>query len=594
MAGFRSSLFLCFLLFCTLECTACFILFLSDGQQILVGNHEDWFAKDAAIKINPPVKGKYGSVTFTFLSEGWAQGGMNEKGLFFDAARTPMQEIHFGAGVKKFPGYIWQAMLDRCATVEEAIRFLNGYALTDLQETHVMLADATGRAVILGVQHGEVAFKQFTQSYLMQTNFNPWQPELSDEPTCWRYQKAGQHLSLHPVASLENMKSILEQTHQDSLTVYSNIYDLRNKIIYTYNKRNFKKAVVIRLPDAFHHGNCMVALDSLEADSLAWQRHANARNITISGKVVDARTKNPIPFANIGILEKNIGTLSDPDGSFDLNVPAQFAYDSVLFSSIGFGSKKIPLPQLRKNKTGLITLDPSSTLLGEVVIKGKKLSHKIVRLGWMGGKDGILPFDTTQGGGAVALLVKAPSAPFHVEKLQVRLIYNSKDTSRLRLHFYAYDSVRKIPSRELLTKDIILKETKHFGWLRYDLSSHEILLNENYFLIGFEWIDNRHARTLLLEGLRDWEKWKKAAYENGNKNVELIIARENGTETKNYKYHGNMMSWPGFKKLPPFTGLMIQTGKTGDTLPLKTFERKTSFGEWREISATLNAVVTIS
>jgi hypothetical protein len=53
------------------------------------------------------------------------------------------------------------------------------------------------------------------------------------------------------------------------------------------------------------------------------------------------------------------------------------------------------------------------------------------------------------------------------------------------------------------------------------------------------------------------------------------------------------MTWPGFRKLPPFTGLMIQTGKDEKTMSLKTFERKTSFGQWIEIHSTLNAVVTV-
>ena len=110
-----------FIFFSTINSNACFILFLSDGKQILVGNHEDWFAKDAAIKINTPSSGRLGSIIFTFLSEGWAQGGMNEKGLFFDAARTPFQEVNFNTDARKYPGYIWQAMLDKCASVEEAI-----------------------------------------------------------------------------------------------------------------------------------------------------------------------------------------------------------------------------------------------------------------------------------------------------------------------------------------------------------------------------------------------------------------------------------------------------------------------------------------
>jgi hypothetical protein len=412
---------------------------------------------------------------------------------------------------------------------------------------------------------------------------------------CWRYEKTEQHLVVNSAASLDNMKSILQQTHQDSLTVYSNIYDLKNKTIYTYNKRDFKKAIVTSLPDAFHHGNCMVSLDSLASDSSTWKKCTPGipNSIKISGKVIETKSRKPIPFVNIGIIEKNVGTLSDPDGSFEINFPLQYAHDSLIFSSIGFAKKKIPISEIKRSKIVTIELEQSGTMLHEVVVSAKKISTKIQRLGWMGGKDGVLPFDTIQGGGAVALLVKSPSIPFLIEKLQVRLLYNSKDTCKLRLHLYAYDSVHNVPADELLSKEIILKETKRFGWLRFDLSGYEITLNEKYFLIGFEWIDDRRTRKSLLEGFRDWEKWKKEQFETGNKNVEFIAAGSNGNKIPSYKYHGNMMTWPGFKNLPPFTGLMIQSGKDEKTTSLKTFERKTSFGTWAQIHSTLNAVVTI-
>jgi len=85
----------------------------------------------------------------------------------------------------------------------------------------------------------------------------------------------------------------------------------------------------------------------------------------------------------------------------------------------------------------------------------------------------------------------------------------------------------------------------------------------------------------------------KEQFETGNKNVEYIAAGRNGNNSPSYKYHGNMMNWPGFKSLPPFTGLMVQTGKGEKTISLKTFERKTSFGSRPEIRSALNAVVTI-
>ena len=97
----------------------------------------------------------------------------------------------------------------------------------------------------------------------------------------------------------------------------------------------------------------------------------------------------------------------------------------------------------------------------------------------------------------------------------------------------------------------------------------------------------------MVDGLKDWENWKKEQYTVGNSKV-TPLSNEDGTKSGLYKYHGNMMDWPGFAKLPPFTGLMVQTGKTDESAGYRTFERKTSFGTWAELPSTLNAVITVS
>jgi len=572
---------------------ACFILFLKDENNILVANHEDWFADDAAIKINPPLQGRYGSVIFTFLTEGWAQGGMNEKGLFFDAAQTPYQEISFGRDKTTPKNYPWQEILDKAATVREALEMLNRYALPELSEATVMLGDATGDAAIIGVHNNEMDIRPLDERYLIQTNFNRWHPELNNEPKCERYQKAEQIVSGRSDVNVATMRTILEQTHQDSLTVYSNIYDLKNKTIYTYNKRNFSDAIITNIPDIFKYGECLFSLDSLS------RNHSYVDNcqpppekfFTVMGKVTDDKGM-PLPYANIGLYEKNVGTLSDPDGTFEITLPASSGNDSLIFSAVGYEIKKIAISGLKLSKShSNIRLTPIAILLDEVTVSDKKLKSKIMRLGWMGGKDGILPLDTVMGGGAVALLVEAPRAPFYIEKLQLRLMYNSKDTIKFRFHVYEFDSINRKPGKDLLNREIILTEQKKFGWLRFDLAHENIMVDKRKICIGFEWIDDRQYRMGMINGLRQWELWKKEQFALGNKKVEFMSPKSG--DVGGYKYHGNMMDWPGFKALPPFTGLMVETGKHSETENLLTFERKTSFGQWTENPSTLNAVITI-
>ncbi|MGE0771977.1 MAG: carboxypeptidase-like regulatory domain-containing protein [Cyclobacteriaceae bacterium] len=569
----------------------CFILVMKSGTQVLVTNHEDWFAQDAAIRVHPRGANQFGSMVFTFVSEGWAQGGINEHGLFFDAAYTPYQQVDFPIEKKRFAGYIWQAMLDRCKDVAEALEFLDGYQLPDLQESHIVLADASGQAVILGVDHGRVVRKHLAANYLLQTNFNPWQPELSDEPRCWRSETAIKIISSRQHLDEKVALEVLKATHQDTLTVYSNLYDLSNKTITVYHKRHFGKPIKIAFDEFMLRGDCMIALDDLEKHGATDAQCQDGRwgHLKIKGRVLNATNATPVPYTNIGMMNRELGTLSDEDGTFELMIPLSSMDDSLRFSSIGFKSRSLHIGP-RLNGEIVVRLQPVARVLNEVEIKRPR-QFKVARLGWMGGRDGVLPMDTVQGGGAVAMLVEAPAAPVFIEKFQVRLMYNSKDTLKLRLHFYALDTLSGGPGHELLQKEVMLTETKKYGWLRYDLRHLGISIPHQQFFVGLEWIDERATRQQMINGLRDWEQWKKIQFEEGNNKVERIIDAKNGKIL--YKYHGNMMNWPGFRELPPFTGLMVETGKHKKTERHKTFERKTSFAPWRELDSTLNAVVVV-
>ena len=574
--------------FCyALTAQSCLILFLADGEQVLVANHEDWFAKDAAVRVIPANTDRYASVIFTFESEGWAQGGINEHGLFFDGAYTPYYEVSF-TGKEKYTGYIWQDVLDKCKNVEEALKFISRYALPELSEAHIVLADAAGNAVLIGVSNGQMSVKR-SKKELLQTNFNPWHPDLSDEPVCERYQKAIQILRADASDAKSTLLEVLRNTHQDSLTVYSNIYDLKNKTISVVDRRKFDEVVELPFSVLMEKGDCMMPVSELSEQ--IGEVSCIESSFLLRGKVVDQDGKS-LPFVNIGIAGTDAGTISDPDGTYELYVDEDRIADDITFSSIGYETKRIRIGILRNGPN--VVLVEKATVLEEVVVQEKR-SFKIARLGHMGGKDGVLPFDTIQGGGAVAVLLESPEKGFYVDKLQYRLLFNSKDTSRFRLHFFEYDSINDGPGKELLDEEIFLEGTKRFGWERFDLRSYGIYIPNKKFFVAYEWVEERAQREKMLEGLKDWEDWKRKEYVSGNSKVELVNdLHPDGSAWTYYKYHGNMMNWPGWEQLPPFTGLMVETGKTDKTQSYRTFERRTSFSPWIEKRVTLNSVVVIS
>ena len=45
----------------------------------------------------------------------------------------------------------------------------------------------------------------------------------------------------------------------------------------------------------------------------------NSQDLQISGVVLDQLTRDPIPFANISVLGKSIGAITDSVGQFKIN-----------------------------------------------------------------------------------------------------------------------------------------------------------------------------------------------------------------------------------------------------------------------------------
>src|SRR5688500_12043117 len=69
---------------------------------------------------------------------------------------------------------------------------------------------------------------------------------------------------------------------------------------------------------------------------LASNSNAHEAFISITGKLVDSKSKEPIPYASVYIKGKSIGTTTNEDGRFQFHVPSGFAKDTLVVSVIGY------------------------------------------------------------------------------------------------------------------------------------------------------------------------------------------------------------------------------------------------------------------
>lgn len=244
----------------------CFIMFLTDGKNILIANHEDWYARDAEVTFVPASGKKLGMVYFDFTSEKTAQGGMNTAGLFFDGTRTPNAPYPSNETKQDCHCYVWTKILEECKTVDEAISYVEKYKVPELEDIHVMFADKLGNSAVLGIYDEKLQVHRRSGNYQLLTNFNLSNPSYGGEQKCMRFAAADSMLHLDSSATIDNVQKIMSQTHQEDLTIYSNIYNLTTGDVYVYSlytRKNFTNKVKLNLVNELKKGKHSVPIEKL-------------------------------------------------------------------------------------------------------------------------------------------------------------------------------------------------------------------------------------------------------------------------------------------------------------------------------------------
>lgn len=154
-----------------------------------MANNEDyWYDVDAYIQIVAKHKKELARLWYGW--DNFAQGGINEAGLFFDGAVTPEQPKIKGS--KKIKGNLGDDILASCKTVQDAIAFIEKRKIA-LPNAHIMFGDATGNAVVIEWLDGEQKIVPIKNNTLVMTNFLLADPEKGNHP-CPRYNTIQKNL----------------------------------------------------------------------------------------------------------------------------------------------------------------------------------------------------------------------------------------------------------------------------------------------------------------------------------------------------------------------------------------------------------------
>jgi CarboxypepD_reg-like domain len=304
----------------------------------------------------------------------------------------------------------------------------------------------------------------------------------------------------------------------------------------------------------------------------------------IIGKVVDTQ-HNPIAFVSIGILDKNVGTYSYEDGTFELLVNAVNSKDSLIFSAISYQKKSFLVEELW-GKNLQIVLESHTITLTEVVVKSK---DKPQRYGVFKKKsDSGITIKNPYGGAEVAVLISPQNTPFVAETIYLNVIAKQIDNYQLRIKFYTVNPQNNAPMDLIKMEEIIFKTSQQEGTLEIPLS--DFVVFERAFYLAVEWLVEKKTSQSIQQSIATQQEIIKKYLSSICESCTVVIYDQkrisvenpNGTIVQTLKLSDNdQKTLKNTENSVP--QLVFQTTKNASP----TYYRSKSFGKWYRYQQSL-------
>jgi hypothetical protein len=225
---------------------------------------------------------------------------------------------------------------------------------------------------------------------------------------------------------------------------------------------------------------------------------ATAVGQTISGTITNAATRAGLPYVNIGVVGKDLGTVSSEQGAYQLLFREALANDTVRVSSVGYQTRLLTLRALLAQPN--VALAPESVSLQEVQVQGKSLFKRDITLGNTGNSENsTLSLKTEDLGAEMGSVIRLKHQPTRLLTANFNVAYNKLGPLTLRVNLYRLDAKGLPTETKLLTHDLIITSEVARGTISVDLTKERLVVDED-FLLAVEWIKNSEPAVALAAG----------------------------------------------------------------------------------------------
>ncbi|MDR2928372.1 MAG: carboxypeptidase-like regulatory domain-containing protein [Cytophagaceae bacterium] len=216
------------------------------------------------------------------------------------------------------------------------------------------------------------------------------------------------------------------------------------------------------------------------------------RTQSLKGYIKNTKGES-IPYANIVLTHKDIGTSSDQQGYFELNIENNRS-DTLKFSALGYETVLIPVNYLVKDLSPTVTMQETIYTLTPITIIPSKTAKKRYKFGF---------FDTRKPRGAYAGTIGGQTAVYMkntirqtgiIETIYIRFSESSqqyRDKVNVRVRIYA-KTKDNYPGDDLFMENLIIEPRK--GKNKIDVSKHNLYFPLEGVFVAVEYLDRKNRK----------------------------------------------------------------------------------------------------
>ncbi|AII52239.1 carboxypeptidase-like regulatory domain-containing protein [Hymenobacter sp. APR13] len=210
---------------------------------------------------------------------------------------------------------------------------------------------------------------------------------------------------------------------------------------------------------------------------------------SISGIITKVGSQEPVPFVNIGVPGKAVGTVADEQGRYRLSGAAPT--DTVRISSIGFRPRRLTVQALLTQPNVQLTED--AVALREVKVKAKGYFRRTRTLGIStNSENSTITLSATDLGAEIGTVISLKHKPTKVLNANFNVAYNRAGALKFRVNLYRLLPNGKPSTEKLVQRDIIVTSSVAKGPITVDLTADQLILDDDFFL-ALEWIGGADA-----------------------------------------------------------------------------------------------------